>query len=400
MKPQLNKLINWTDYALSKNPTTDLDIKLPANDLQIIDKNDLNKNQEILKVSKIVEPKVNLDINSNVTYKGPITIPHDDINFNNLKIEDGDKLKITNDLNQLKKIKAGKDLEVKNLQELDQVFGSNAFNTPAGLSIQSAQFAFTDDHIANKKFKSKKEYIEYALKHASKTLEKNRGTLNQSNKNKDLDYNAIMQKYPLFNKETIDMIHQQVFDPSRNKYSVSFETALANYHQFFEIMGHIENNGKVTGGNKTTSARGLYQFVNASENTAYNKANRYYKKIFSRVNYDDDINKKDVRIDKYGAEEQTAMAYAYLSTINNKTAKELWARVMAGDITAEEAYYSLYHHTNIKDEATQQRVAKIFSKDYNEIVVQNSSTIYKGQTANNQKQLMASNLPPEMRKYL
>ena len=137
------------------------------------------------------------------------------------------------------------------------------------------------------------------------------------------------------------------------------DEAYMNALYFAEIVGHIENNGRLTGKNPTSSARGLYQFVRGSVPVAMRRLRR---------TIDRDWMQPYANPDDLTWEQQTLMFLGDLlekvARVNGVRKPGLGDRLMKRVLTdhrdteaIKEAYYVL-HHTD-PDEATRERVEEL-----------------------------------------
>ena len=153
----------------------------------------------------------------------------------------------------------------------------------------------------------------------------------------------LKEKYPLFNQETLRMIDKDLDNPKLNRNHIPWDKAIKNTHEFFNTLGQIENSGHEHGGNAVTSAKGLYQFVDANEKTAINRFRRDYPEVAASTNIDETM--KENNIDHLDKKDQTTMAYANLTGHGN--GKYYFHNVFDGDKQDQmnKVYFKM-HHTN------------------------------------------------------
>lgn len=127
--------------------------------------------------------------------------------------------------------------------------------------------------------------------------------------------------------------------------------AILNVEYFATVVGIIENGGKVTGDNKTTSAEGLYQFVDGSIEPAINRILRTIplQPWMAQV-------LKDKDMDKLTKDQQTLM---FIADILEKRGSDKYTKsIMEGSRSAMLQAYLILHHTN-PDPATKARAERI-----------------------------------------
>lgn len=140
---------------------------------------------------------------------------------------------------------------------------------------------------------------------------------------------------------------------------VNPDVAYENAIRFAEIVGKIENNGKLVGKNPTSTAKGLYQFLDGSVPVAIRRLTRTIVRSWMQPY----VNPNDLNW-----EQQTLMFLADLlekvAVVNGRRIPGLGDSIMrrvlkdASDTEAiKEAYYIL-HHTD-PDEATKRLVERV-----------------------------------------
>ena len=134
---------------------------------------------------------------------------------------------------------------------------------------------------------------------------------------------------------------------------VDYDTAMYNLEDFSEKVGMIENSGKTVGKNPTSSAKGLYQFINSSVEPAVNRLAKY---IGMQEWMKEAVEHKDAN--KLSREEQRLLFLGDL--LEKRGSDELMRGVMEGDEEAMYDAYSKLHHTNMNEESTK-NASKYFS---------------------------------------
>lgn len=130
---------------------------------------------------------------------------------------------------------------------------------------------------------------------------------------------------------------------------VDEELAFINILLFSKFVGIIENNDKTVGSNPTSSAKGLYQYINGSVEPAINRLRRYIDEPWM----DEAIKHKDAnRLSRY---QQTLMFVADM--LERRGSDKYMKAIMEGSATAAVQAYLTLHHTN-PDIATIERVAR------------------------------------------
>lgn len=135
------------------------------------------------------------------------------------------------------------------------------------------------------------------------------------------------------------------------KFNVPIGIAILNMEYFAHKVGLIENNGRTTGDNPTTSAEGLYQFVDGSIEPAINRICR----TLPREQWMTDvIRHKDM--DRLTRDQQTLM---FIADILEKRGGDKYTKgIMTGDKNAMLQAYLVLHHTS-PDQATKKRAERI-----------------------------------------
>lgn len=135
------------------------------------------------------------------------------------------------------------------------------------------------------------------------------------------------------------------------RFGLPIGSSLLNMEYFATKVGLIENNGKATGNNPTSSAEGLYQFVDGSIEPAINRLCR----TIPREPWMDEIIKTK-NMNSLSRERQTLM---FIADILEKRGGDKYTKsIMAGDKSAMIQAYLVLHHTN-PDEATKKRAERI-----------------------------------------
>lgn len=131
--------------------------------------------------------------------------------------------------------------------------------------------------------------------------------------------------------------------------------ALLNMEIFADRVGKIENDGLTTGGNKTSSAKGLYQFVDGSVEPAVNRAARTIPMSSWMV---DALVHKNANL--LTRSQQTTL---FLADILEKRGSDKYTKsiMKSGDKQSMLSAYLVLHHTN-PDEATIKRANRVFSE--------------------------------------
>lgn len=129
--------------------------------------------------------------------------------------------------------------------------------------------------------------------------------------------------------------------------------ALDNALRFAKIVGALENDGKLQGSNKTSSAKGLYQFVDGSVVPALNRVERYVE-----CDWIEEC-KEHKDANRMTWNQQTLM---FLGDMLEKRGSDKYMRDVLVSLETEavrDAYYVL-HHTN-PDGATKRRTERLLS---------------------------------------
>ena len=143
------------------------------------------------------------------------------------------------------------------------------------------------------------------------------------------------------------------------------DSAKDNLARFADFVGQVENSGKTYGGNKDSSAEGLYQFLTANHgedgdaNSSLEAAINRTAKYIGSQDWMKDADKTD-SIDNLTREQQTLLFYGDML---EKSGGDAMMRgvIEGGDREFLKAYYEL-HHTK-PDAATIQRAERLI-KDY------------------------------------
>jgi hypothetical protein len=154
-------------------------------------------------------------------------------------------------------------------------------------------------------------------------------------------------------KEIADLIYRHA-----RRLGVNGFLAVSNVLHFADLVGQIENNGRLVGKNPTSSAKGLYQFINGSIEPAVNRLKR---NIGDREWMVEALRHKDANLLTW--EEQTLL---FLANILEQRGTDQYLRPLFAEGSKEAmiSLYYKYHHTN-PDEATKERTKKIIYGDGN-----------------------------------
>lgn len=135
------------------------------------------------------------------------------------------------------------------------------------------------------------------------------------------------------------------------KMGLSIGSSLLNMEYFATKVGLIENNSKLVGNNPTSSAEGLYQFIDGSIEPAIN---RVCRTVPREPWMDDVIRTKNMNL--LTRDQQTLM---FVADILEKRGSDKYTKsIMMGDKAAMLQAYLVLHHTN-PDEATKKRAERI-----------------------------------------
>jgi hypothetical protein len=120
---------------------------------------------------------------------------------------------------------------------------------------------------------------------------------------------------------------------------------VSNILKFCKLVRIIESDNNCLAKNKTSSAKGCYQFIDSALKTAYNRLNRYYNAPFKPIL---DCSKN----------EQTAL---FLADMFQKKGTDNYLLSIGNDFNMIDAsaLYSKFHHTN-PDQATIIRMNEFF----------------------------------------
>lgn len=155
--------------------------------------------------------------------------------------------------------------------------------------------------------------------------------------------------------------HQSVLIGSHAaRLGVDYTDAIDNLSTFADMVGMIENDGRTTGSNKDSTAKGLYQFINDSVEPAVNRLKKY---VGMQPWMKEALKHKNAN--KLTREQQTLLL---LGDLLEKTAivdgeevpglgDKFMKGVMSGDKEAMKQAYYMLHHTD-PDKATIDRVNK------------------------------------------
>lgn len=128
-------------------------------------------------------------------------------------------------------------------------------------------------------------------------------------------------------------------------------SSLLNMEYFATKVGLVENNGRTVGNNPTSSAEGLYQFIDGSIEPAINRVCRTIPK---EPWMDEVIKTKSVN--SLTRDQQTLMFIADI--LEKKGGDKYTKSIMRGDKSAMVQAYFVLHHTS-PDEATKKRAERI-----------------------------------------
>ena len=134
-----------------------------------------------------------------------------------------------------------------------------------------------------------------------------------------------------------------------NRLSVKSKCFFTNIYKWSRFVRHIEsdNNPKASAG--TTSAKGVYQFTDASVQTAKNR--------MSNMGFDnEDIREIDKNPHNWNDEQADCMFLA--NVFAQRGSDKLLLKIGEGDIDSMKTAYYKFHHTD-PDEATKKRVDNI-----------------------------------------
>jgi len=141
--------------------------------------------------------------------------------------------------------------------------------------------------------------------------------------------------------------------------NVDVEVAYENLMLFSTLVGIMENDGKLTGGNPYSTAKGLYQFVDGSVGPAINRLKRY---IGDRPWMSSLYVSRDAST--VGWEEQTLLLLGDL--LGKRGSDRLMRPVMQyGNRESMRKAYLILHHTN-PDSATNRRAEVVFNGTLND----------------------------------
>jgi hypothetical protein len=141
----------------------------------------------------------------------------------------------------------------------------------------------------------------------------------------------------------MDRLSNKIID--KNKF-------ITNILKFCKIVRQIESDDNCIAKNKTSSAKGCYQFINDALNTAYNRLDRYFKLVRKPII-------------ECTLEEQTAL---FLADMFQRKGTDKYLLLIGNefDLNAGSLLYSKFHHTNV-DEPTKNRMEK-FGLNYEAVL--------------------------------
>lgn len=114
-------------------------------------------------------------------------------------------------------------------------------------------------------------------------------------------------------------------------------TAIDNALQFADIVGLIENEGKLTGKNPKSTAKGLYQFVDESAKDAADRLVKYLPEDWVK-----EVQEGKRSVEELDWEQQTLLFLGDI--LEKKGSDKHMVQVLQGDRKAmEDAYYTLHH---------------------------------------------------------
>ena len=131
--------------------------------------------------------------------------------------------------------------------------------------------------------------------------------------------------------------------------SADYRGFLRNIYEFSRQVREIESDNNPKAAAKTTSAKGVYQFTDASVQTA---KNRMYNMGFEK----EDIREIDNNPHKWTDEHADSMFLANIFA--QRGSDKLLKKIGSGEIEPRKEAYYKFHHTD-PDEATIKRVDKI-----------------------------------------
>lgn len=129
-----------------------------------------------------------------------------------------------------------------------------------------------------------------------------------------------------------------------NRLDLSVPRAFVYALAFAEYVGLIENNGRLVGKNPTSSAKGLYQYIDSAVPVAKNRLGR----TIDCTDWPDDPNEMTW-------EQQTLLFLGDM--LERKGSDKYMKKILIGDTEAMYECYLKLHHTN-PDEATKERARR------------------------------------------
>jgi len=191
--------------------------------------------------------------------------------------------------------------------------------------------------------------------------------------------NIIPERYPYFNNDSVEIIRKGIngnvghsnhpigtFQTS----NVNLEQGVQNTHDWQVRLGQIENSGHTYGGNKFTSAKGLYQFTDDTATTDLTRGIRdnllhketmpWVEKAAKDLYYDKEQGKyiSNINVSELSRPEMTNLSLIH--QISNGYGKHHFHNIPEGNTEAQlkTNYYKL-HHTR-PDQLTIQNASKVF----------------------------------------
>lgn len=170
-----------------------------------------------------------------------------------------------------------------------------------------------------------------------------------------------IEKNPMLNRSSLI----NLVDAHADRLGVPRDKALPNALAFAEKVGIMENDGKLQGQNKKSSAKGLYGFTDGTVQDAIERVNKYIPNQ-EWLN----VLKSGASVNDLDKDQQTLL---FLGNIMEKNAivdgkrvvglgDEILKKVLTdGDTGAMQLAYELLHHTAF-DKATTKRANKIFGE--------------------------------------
>lgn len=149
----------------------------------------------------------------------------------------------------------------------------------------------------------------------------------------------------------IDLILKKEYIRLKDKLNVNYFVFKNNIMNFADRVAAIESDKNPLAKNSTSSAKGMYQYIDSAVIPALTRLARY------------DIHLLHKNMLDYSTEEQTAI---FLADIFQKTGTDKYLIAIANDddMKNQGMLYAKFHHTN-PDAATLQRMNKFFAINKN-----------------------------------